>query len=48
MQVHLWNVEHLQGTVELDARLKVAKVDPAVGQMLGLAGAELNRKQLGK
>lgn len=47
-QVQLWNVEHMCGALELDAKLKVVKSDPAVGQMLGLAASDLNRKLLSK
>lgn len=36
------------GALELDAKLKVVKSDPAVGQMLGLAASDLNRKLLSK
>jgi hypothetical protein len=48
VQVQLWCAEQVQGSLEIDSPLKVFKSDPAVGQMLGLAASEVNRKMLSK
>ena len=47
-QIQLWHAEHIRGALELDARLKVVKSDPAIAQILGLSASDVNRKLLGR